>query len=501
MTAEEIAVKICDFLPYEPLPIQEGLIMALAGFVSYDDPRGVFILNGYAGTGKTSIVGALVKAMEAMRMKAVVLAPTGRAAKVAGGMAGGKSSTIHRRIYHPQGAGTPGGTQICLSPNRDRDTLFIVDEASLITGGTRGGGLLDDLVRHVYSAPGCRMLLVGDTAQLPPVGQEDSPAMKRERLSNLGLSPVTYTLDVPVRQGAGSGILYNATIVRHALFKAMQPKQNPLSSIITGGVFVNVPKTPLPPGPGGENGGGTPGVEIPPLDTDDFTDIDIVDGCELPDRLSTSWSEVGAEETLIITRSNKRANDYNMAIRNQVMFADEPIQQGDRLVIARNDYYWSAKNRLKTFIANGDIARVEWVGRVEKMYGRWFVDVELVLMQGGERVNVKLMLRSLKTDGPAISKAEMDRFFTHVMAEQEGGEHEKITSALEDPYYNALQAKYAYCVTCHKAQGGQWRHVYIDMAGLCPEALDSSYLRWLYTALTRATEHVWLINPPTQILE
>ncbi|MDE7159866.1 MAG: AAA family ATPase [Muribaculaceae bacterium] len=494
----DIAGRLRDFLPFAPLPIQEGLIMALGCFAEDADPRGVFILNGYAGTGKTSIVGAFVKALESLGRKTVVLAPTGRAAKVAGGMSGGKSSTIHRRIYHPQAGAAPGSETICLSPNRDKDTLFIVDEASLVTGGS-GRGLLENLVRHVYSAPGCRMLLVGDTAQLPPVGQEDSPAMKEETLRRLGLAPVTYTLDIPVRQEGGSGILYNATTVRHALFKAMEkPAASPLPSIFTSGVFVNAPVLPKLPGLTAQ---GVAKPEVPPLKVSGFDDIRAVNGYELPDRLSTSWSEVGPEETIIITRSNKRANDYNMAIRNQVMYAEEPLQQGDRIVIAKNDYYWSAANKLRTFIANGDVARVEWVGRVEKMYGRYFVDVELRLIQGGERVSAKLMLRSLTTEGPSIPKAEMDRFFTHVMAEQGGGEHERIMAASQDPYYNALQAKYAYCVTCHKAQGGQWRHVYIDMAGLRKENLDISYLRWLYTALTRGVERVWLINPPADMLE
>lgn len=496
---DSLAAAMTESLPFEPLPGQQALIAALSAFVADGDPRGVFVLNGYAGTGKTSVVGALVRAMSRSGLKTVVLAPTGRAAKVAGLMAGGRSSTIHRRIYHAEGSAGMAD-HVVLSPNRDRDTLFVVDEASLITDGA-GHALLGDLVRHVYSAPGCRMLLVGDTAQLPPVGQSDSPAMRSERLRQLGLSPIGFTLDLPVRQGAGSGILYNATIVRQALYRELNRPVSPaVPSIFTSGVFVNAPSLPSIP-PVSAGGGEPRPVELPPFTVSGFDDIRVVDGYELPDVLSDSWRDAGPEETLIITRSNRRANDYNMAIRGRVMYADEPLQQGDRLVISRNDYYWSRINRLKGFIANGDVAVVERVGRAEKMYGRYFVEVELLFPADGSRVGAKLMLRSLTADGPAVPKSEMDRFFTHVMAEQEGGPHEKIMAAAEDPYFNALQAKYAYCVTCHKAQGGQWRHVYIDMAGLRPEMLDTSYLRWLYTALTRATERVYLINPPESMIE
>lgn len=467
----ELAGRFMAHLPFDPLPGQASLVMSLAAFVSEAPAASVFVLNGYAGTGKTSVVGAFVRALREAGVKAVVLAPTGRAAKVAGGMSSGGASTIHRRIYHRQGGegATGHGAAVVLSSNRDRDTVFVVDEASLITDSGYAS-LLRDLIRYVYSAPGCRMLLVGDTAQLPPVGQEDSPAMNVDRLRAYGLDPVTFTLDMPVRQRGESGILHNAGIVRRALEQknGTQTTQN---------------------------------VALPPLELNGFDDIRLVDGYEMPDSLSSSWSSVGVEETLIITRSNRRANEYNMAIRNQVIYAESPLQQGDRLVISKNDYYWSGRNKLKSFIANGDVAVVEWVGRAEKKYGRYFCDVELFFPATEDRMQAKLMLRSLMTEGPSIPKAEMDRFFAHVLAGQEGkGDYEKIMAASQDPYFNAIQAKYAYCVTCHKAQGGQWRHVYVDMAGLRPENLDASYLRWLYTALTRATERVYLINPPESLV-
>ncbi|MDE6637743.1 MAG: ATP-dependent helicase, partial [Muribaculaceae bacterium] len=326
------------------------------------------------------------------------------------------------------------------------------------------GSLLKDLIQYVYSGQGCKMILVGDTAQLPPVGQSDSPAMNLERLKQLGLAPFSHTLDVPVRQAAESGILYNATIVRQILEKL----QNFEPSGIANGQL--------------------------PLKLDGFPDITVVSSMDLADELSTSWSIVGPEETLIVTRSNGRANRFNQSIRNMVMYAEGPLQQGDRLVIAKNDYYWGRQNKMKTFLANGETVTVKWVGQPEKIYGRWFVDTELALTDGQE-MSAKIMLRSLMADGPAIPRAEMEQFFQHVINEEEGaGPTEKIMAAMENPYYNALQAKYAYCVTCHKAQGGQWKHVYIDMGGIPADAMGTDFYRWLYTALTRATEKVFLLG-------
>ena len=225
----------------------------------------------------------------------------------------------------------------------------------------------------------------------------------------------------------------------------------------------------------------------------------VVSSSERADFLSDSWSQVGQEETLIVTRSNKRANNFNRAIRNMVMYAEEPLQQGDRIVISKNDYYWSRVNKLSNFIANGETALVTWVGKTEKAYGRWYVDVELELPDVDTPVAAKIMLRSLVAEGPSVPREEMERLYNRVMAEYEGEISHKIKGALEDPYYNALQAKYAYCITCHKAQGGQWRHVYIDMGMIAPDAIGADFYRWLYTALTRATERVFLINPSVEI--
>ena len=230
-----------------------------------------------------------------------------------------------------------------------------------------------------------------------------------------------------------------------------------------------------------------------------YPEVEAISSQDLADKLSESWGKVGEEETLIITRSNKRATDYNRAIRNMVMFAEEPIERGDRLIIAKNDYYWGKRNNLSNFIANGDTAEVTWVGKTEKAYGRYFTDVELRLISDGSIVGAKLMLRSLVCDGPSIPREEMEKFYNRVLTSYEGELSHKIKGVMEDPYYNSLQAKYAYCVTCHKAQGGQWKHVYIDMGGIAQDAIGPDFFRWLYTAITRATEKVFFINPTLKI--
>ena len=456
--SRRLAASALAALPFEPHPDQEFLLRGLADFIASPDARGVFVLNGYAGTGKTSLVGAMIKALDAERRRVAVLAPTGRAAKVASMMSAHPASTIHRRIFRPD-FNDPGSRSYHVAPNESPDTLFIVDEASLIPDrpGDRSS-LLELLTRYVYSAPECRMILVGDEAQLPPVGQEQSSAMNPDRLRSLGLNPVCATLDLPLRQEADSGIIHNATLVRQFLY---HPPYD-ISDVY--------------------------------LEVSGFPGISVVSSLELGDLLADSYASVGKEETIVITRSNRRANNFNQEIRNRVLYAEQPVERDERLVISKNDYYWLRNDRKMKLIANGDMARVSHVGRTEKAYGRWFTEVELELADG-RLTTAQLMLRSLVTDGPAIPGDEMDRFYNRVLAEYEGELSEKIQGALSDPYYNALQAKYAYCVTCHKAQGGQWKHVYVDMGNIAPDMFDASFFRWLYTAITRATEHVFLINP------
>ena len=457
--AGQLLNSALESLPFEPLPAQSLVLAAACSFAVAGGDRDVFVLNGYAGTGKTSIVGALIKALDQWRMPVVVLAPTGRAAKVASSMSAHTASTIHRRIFRPHPS-DPSGASWFASRNESRDTLFIVDEASLINDSGQGAnqGLLFTLIRYVYSAPGCRMLLVGDDAQLPPVGQSISTAMNADRLSRLGLNPISHSLTVPLRQALDSGIVHNATIVRSCL--------------------LNPPKDLWPR-----------------LHLQGFRDIQAVFSDELQDALTDSFALVGEDETLVITRSNFRANDFNRAIRNMVMFAEEPLERGDRLVVSKNDYFWGRKNKGASLIANGETARVSWVGKTQKMYGRYFTEAELVL-EDGTIVNAQVMLRSLVCEGPSIPRQEMERFYNVVFNSYEGELSERIKAVQGDVYYNALQVKYAYCVTCHKAQGGQWKHVYIDMGGLQADAAGPDFYRWLYTAMTRATEKVYLINPP-----
>ncbi|MDE6007325.1 MAG: AAA family ATPase [Muribaculaceae bacterium] len=445
-------------LPFEPLPSQLKMLRKAVSFAVNGGSADVFVLNGYAGTGKTSLMGALIRSLVALKRKVVVLAPTGRAAKVAQAFSGQPVSTIHRRLFRPNPA-DPSGRSWCIAPNQSKDTLFIVDEASLISDeGQSMRSLLYILVRYVYSAPGCRMMLVGDEAQLPPVGQTSSTAMNPERLRQLGLNPILSVLDIPVRQAVESGIVHNATMVRLALFSDAAE------------------------------------IHPPVLEASGFPDVKVISSYDLADCLADSYANAGMDNTLVITRSNRRANDFNKAIRNMVMFAEEPLERGDRVVVAKNDYFWRRNNKGSRLIANGETAEVTWVGRTDKCYGRYFTEVELRLSDG-DIVAAQVMLRSLVCDGPAISRQEMARFQNVVMDAYEGELTEKLKALDEDDYFNALQLKYAYCVTCHKAQGGQWKHVYIDMSNIDPEALGPDFYRWLYTAFTRATEKVFLINP------
>lgn len=454
--SSHILQEALENLYFEPLPQQLAVLSAACDFAVSGGDRDVFVLNGYAGTGKTSVVGALIKALDKFRRPVVILAPTGRAAKVASSLSSHPASTIHRRIFRPSPS-DPSGRSWFVSKNEARDTLFIVDESSLINDNIGSGSLLYTLIRYVYSSPGCRLMLVGDDAQLPPVGQSASTAMDPARLERLGLNPVCRSLDIPVRQEEGSGIIRNATIVRSCL---------------------------TDPPEGG----------MPDLVVTAYPDIVPVSSADLGDFLTDSFANVGQEETLVITRSNKRANDFNRAIRNMVMFAEEPLERGDRVVISKNDYYWAKKNKAGSLIANGDTAEITWVGKTDKVYGRYFTEAELSLSDGAI-VNAQVMLRSLVCEGPSVPAPEMERFYNVVMSQYEGELSERIAGVMNDPYYNALQMKYAYCVTCHKAQGGQWKHVYIDMGGITADGMGDDFYRWLYTAMTRATEKVFLINP------
>lgn len=434
--------------------------MALSEFVNYRQPGDVYVLNGYAGTGKTSIVSGLVRVLTDMNYPLVLLAPTGRAAKVFSSYCGRQVQTIHKRLYRADSA-DPLSTNYFIASNKDRGALFIVDEASMISDTASGSGLLEHLVRHVYASPGCNLLLIGDVAQLPPVGQPNSPAMDKVRLQELRLNPYGFVLDEPIRQSANSGILYNATRVRRMMTK-----------------------DPLP---------------LPKLWASRFTDVEVLTSEFLAERISDSYSSVGEDETIVITRSNKRANIYNNGIRAMVLDAEEELQRDERLVVSKNNYFWAKDIDDVDFIANGDIVRISWIGRTETVYGHRYADVELEYPDSEVGVSAKVLLDGLQSELPTLMTEEMNRIYTQIMEEEEGSLSHKLKTVQTDPYYNALQVKYAYCLTCHKAQGGQWKHVYIDMGALQPDVLNIDFYRWLYTAITRASERVYLINPTIEV--
>lgn len=462
MDRQVLQDRILNNLSFVPNPGQMALIQALSRFIEEQSPGDVFVLNGYAGTGKTSVVGALVKAMKSLKRNTVVLAPTGRAAKVASNFSLGEATTIHKRLFRGNSA-DPNNTNFFLSENRDRDTLFIIDEASMITDGLNlSSSLLLQLIRHVYSGDGCNMILVGDLAQLPPVGQNSSHAMNPERLRGIGLNPISFSLTEPARHSLESGILFNATSIRNSLLNEAP-------------------------------------VEDFKIFQSGFSDVEIISSGDFTDYLSSSYNRVGKDETIVITRSNYRANNINATIRRYLLDAESPLINGERIVISKNDYFWSKQNKLNNFIANGEIAHVMEVGKKTKAYGRWFADALLKVPGIETPLETKIILRSLVAEGPTISKEEMERFYNLVLASAEGELSEKIKAAMLSPYYNALQVKYGYSITCHKAQGGQWKHVYVDMGGMNSDLPAKEFYRWLYTAVTRATEKVFFINPPFEI--
>ena len=449
-------------LPFEPTDEQVELVAMLDRFVEHGGDRSVFLLLGYAGTGKTSIVGALVKALKQRMRKCVLMAPTGRAAHIMTDYSGHPAWTIHRKIYRQQ---SYGSDTFGLADNKHTDTLFIVDEASMVANGTSDGAifgtgrLLDDLITYVYSGEGCRLLLVGDTAQLPPVGTIESPALNPQVLQGYGLQVVGMTLRQTARQAQESGILHNATLLRNAMESEVLPE--------------------------------------PQLQLEGFNDIETITGDMLLETLSDCYDRDGMDQTIIITRSNWRATQFNGGVRGQILFREEELASGDLLLVAKNNYYWAEDYEEVDFIANGDVAIVRRVrGEVEKRYGLRFATVVLELPDHNHtEMEVKVVLDCLLSDTPALTHNQQERLFNEVMAELPGDQRSRYRELKRHPYFNALQVKMAYAVTCHKAQGGQWCNVFIDMGGIAREALTTiDYYRWLYTALTRARKQVYLIN-------
>lgn len=466
MDLHDFAEQIFLSLPYDPNEQQIELIAALARFCSPQMPSdSVFLLNGYAGTGKTSVTGALVRALRAASVPVVLLAPTGRAAKVFGKFAHFPATTIHRRIYRQN---SPGSMSYVgeVADNNMQGAVFIVDEASMIgddSGSASRTSLLEDLVHYVYSGVDCRMILLGDTAQLPPVGCNRSPAMDPDVLRGFGLRVTRAVMTKVVRQDGRSGILRNATWLR----KAMR-------------------HDPLPQ---------------PRLVADDSTpDVHVIAGEELLEALTAEYAERGAPNTLIVTRSNRRATQFNLGVRTEILGYEEELCVEDRLLVAKNNYLWSAKVKGLDFIANGDIATVGRILGMEQKYGLRFANVVLTFPDRDVEVECKIMLDALTSDTPALDPARFNKLYTDIL-----NDPDLFTSATPmnvrmkllrtDPYFNALQVKYAYAVTCHKSQGGQWESVFIDMGYIPPEAQGLDFYRWLYTATTRATRQLFYIDP------
>lgn len=462
MTEREFAALVTDNLPYTPNDQQTQVIGVLSRFCSPGAPSdAVFLLNGYAGTGKTSLCGALVRALQSVGIGVMLLAPTGRAAKVFAAASGHAAYTIHRTIYkHPSVAGVNTG-QRSPAENRYRNTLFIVDEASMITGADSSGwNVLEDLIHYVYTGEGCRMILLGDTAQLPPVGCEHSPAMSPEVLRGYGLRVTRVTLTMIARQGALSGILYNATWLRRAM------RQDPLP----------VPQT-----------------------FTDFADVTRIEPDEMPEYLYTAYNRYGINDSIVITRSNQRATGFNREIRASVLYYEELLCRGEMLIVAKNNYFWSEKIKEINFIANGDILEVTEIIATEERYDLRFADVRLTIPGTDISLTAKIMLDTLYSETASIPREQYEHLYYAIMEDPElftpyTPADARLKALKKNPYWNALMVKYAYAVTCHKAQGGQWRNVFVDMSYIPAEAMGMDFYRWLYTAITRASGHLYLLS-------
>ena len=457
---------------YKPTLEQEKAVKSLADFLFSRQQDSVFLLKGYAGTGKTSLIGALVKTLDQLQQKCVLLAPTGRAAKVFSHYAKHSAFTIHKKIYRQRNYSNDMDN-FSLDDNLHQQTLFIVDEASMIandglSGAAFGTGrLLDDLIQYVYAGTGCRLMLIGDTAQLPPVGEEQSPALFPDVLKGYGLEVYEAQLTEVVRQMHDSGILWNATELRR---------------YISEEVF----------------------FALPSIRVDGFPDIRIIPGNELIEAINDSYDHAGMDETIVVCRSNKRANIYNRGIRNMILYREDELNSGDLLMVAKNNYFWTEQCKEIDFIANGDIAVVRRVRRGREADGFRFADVVVAFPDYGDvELEVKLLLDTLHTDTPALPKEQNDKLFYAVLEDYADitVKRERMKKMKADPHYNALQVKYAYAVTCHKAQGGQWKRVFLDQGYMTEDMLTPDYFRWLYTAFTRATETLYLVNWPKEQME
>lgn len=470
MINSHLSRQIRQNFPHTPTNEQLFALNILADFLLSANENSALLLKGYAGTGKTSLVGALVKTMSGLKQKSVLLAPTGRAAKVLSNYAGQQAFTIHKKIYR-QDAFSNDLSAFHPSDNLHKDTLFIVDEASMISNQGidshyfGSGRLLDDLVHYVYSGENCRLMLMGDTAQLPPVMQVESPALQADILKGYNLQVDEIQLTEVVRQDLNSGILYNATLLRDSL------RNNR--------------------------------VEIyPKLTVKGFADIQMINGSELIEAISNAYSKDGLDDTIVISRSNKRANIYNNGIRNQILYREEELSTGDRLMIVKNNYFWTRNNKEIDFIANGEIVQVLRVRNESHLYGFRFCDVTVRFQDYDMELDIKILLDTLQTEAPALPKELNDKLFYTILEDYQdiSTKSGKMKKMKENPHYNVVQVKYAYAITCHKAQGGQWKNVFLDIGYMTEEMLGENFYRWLYTAMTRATDRLYLVNFPEEFV-
>lgn len=483
MIIDELKYKILQQFGFPPTQEQAHALEVFAEFLTDRDPHAVMILRGSAGTGKTTLSGAIVRTLKEIHQKVMLLAPTGRAAKVFSLNSGSPAYTIHRRIYREKSFSGVEGL-FNLNDNLYTDTLFMVDEASMIAnmglgGMSFGSGcLLDDLVHFVYQGRNDRLLLIGDKAQLPPVGEEESPALHAAMLEGYGLKVYECDLNEVLRQSEKSGILYNATMIRQ---------------MITHDDITQLPK----------------------IHFAGYSDIKPMPGSELIEALADSYHHVGLDDTIVVTRSNKRANIFNQGIRNMVLDREEELSQGDILMIVKNNYYWMEEerksnnklqsNEIPAFLANGDRAKVLKVRRRIDLYGFRFATL---LLQFPDYDNYELeatvLLDTLTSEAPALTHEQQEQLFHQIEEDYQDIplKADRMKAIRQDQFFNALQVKFAYAVTCHKAQGGQWAHVYVDQGYMTDDMLNPDYIHWLYTAFTRATEMLYLVNwPETQTVQ
>ncbi len=464
MLPEYIASQIYRNFAFEPTLGQKKVVEALSEFMTDPDYNKIFILNGYAGTGKTSLIAALVRTLSAMKIKTVLLAPTGRAAKVVSRYAGQKAFTIHKKIYRQKSLSS-AEVRFSLDYNHEKDAVFVVDEASMLANFSLdpsffgSGNLLDDLITYVRQGSRCRLMVVGDSAQLPPVGLECSPALDPDKMREYGA--VEYRqLEEVMRQQDTSGILFNATMVR---------------CMLSAGI-----------------------IDIPMFDLS-FEDVEQVNGGEILERIQDAYCKYGPEETLIITRSNRRANRFNEGVRRNVLFAEEEIGSGDMLMVVKNNYHYTDREQKNDvdFIANGDTALLSRIRRFEDFYGFHFADVQLTFPDYDSlELDCKILLDTLSSDSPSLTREQSSLLFQNVAEDyaEIPSKPKRYREVREDPYFNAMQVKFAYAVTCHKAQGGQWRCVFVDKMLFGEEVMTRELMQWLYTAITRATEKLCFIN-------